>query len=144
MPEIEPYAAGEGGGRREIRIASPSYDAIIDGDRIVLRAPTATLLLKYPLHHPASFQIAPDRPPNGYSLRGLVRAIAERYVEVYKEEAATATKPAGNAGALENRGTTDGKYGIWGHHLDDLFLEHITIRRDVVAGRVIIELHVGS
>jgi len=144
VPETEPYAADEDGSRREIRIASTSPDAVIGGDRIMLRAPAATLLITYPLHHPASFPIGPDSPPNGYSLRGLVRAIAEHYADVYKVEAATATKPAGNAGALENRGTTDGKYGIWGHHLEDLFLEHITIRRDVIADRVIVELHVGS
>lgn len=145
VPEIEPYAKVDDGGElHEIKIAKPDYDAIIDADRIVLRAPTALLAIDYPLHKPASFVIAPDRPPNSYSLRGLVHAISIHYAQVYREEAATATKPAGNAGTLENRGTTDGKYGIWGHHLEDLVLEHITIRRDVVAGRVIVELHVGS
>jgi hypothetical protein len=145
VAEIEPYEAAEGTpGRAEIKIHHPNYAAIVDGDRVLLRAPTATLIITYPLHNPATFEVAPDSLGNAYTLRGLVHAIAARYAAVYKEEAATATSMPGKSPGLENRGESNGKYGIWGHELEDLVLEHITIRRDVVSDRVLTELHVGS
>ncbi|MGZ5971355.1 MAG: hypothetical protein ACXWP4_26980, partial [Polyangiales bacterium] len=143
FPVIDPHESIEGG-TDEISLANPNYANIVDGSIIVLRAPTAMVLITYPLHHPTKVSVAPDQPNQSYSLRGLVRAIAERYAAIYREEAQTATKPVTKVPGLLNRAETDGKYGIWGHDLEDLVLERIRIGRDALSGGVLIELDVGS
>jgi hypothetical protein len=46
------------------------------------------------------------------------------YKKIYNEE-----KQVGDPGTYEmlyNRKKSEGRYGIWGHYLDDLYLEFIT------------------
>ena len=60
-------------------------------------------------------------------------AIQEKYKQVYKEEeesAATKTIPMNSREGLSNRNETNGKYGIWGHDLTDLYLTDVEVYKD--------------
>jgi hypothetical protein len=142
VAKFEPFESDPQYGRVPPSLASPHYDRLIDASRIVLRASSATLVIDYPLHRAARFQILPDAPDAGFSVRGIVRAVAEKYAQVYAEEKASASKPIANIPGMMNRAESDGKYGIWGHNLDDLVLEAVDLRTE--NGAVLVELEVGS
>jgi hypothetical protein len=142
VAQFEPFESDPQYGRTPPSLASPHYDRLIDASRIVLRASSATLVIDYPLHRAARFQILPDAPGAGFSVRGVVRAAAEKYAQVYAEEKATTSKPVANIPGMMNRAESDGKYGIWGHNLDDLVLEGVHLRTE--SGAVLVELQVGS
>ncbi|MBI5531291.1 MAG: hypothetical protein HY898_01150 [Deltaproteobacteria bacterium] len=143
LPRLTPYELDPEHGKVAPSIAKPQYDKLIDATRVVLRANSATLIIDYPLRRPARFEILPDGADGAFTVRGLVRAIAERYAQVYAEEEKTASKPAGKVPGLENRNETDGKYGISMHVLDDLVIEGIDVKLDE-RGEVIVELEIGS
>lgn len=143
VPTLTPYEIDPQHGKVAPSIAEPKLERLVDATRVVLRADRATLIIDYPLKRPARFEIRPDGPDGAFTVRGLVRAVAERYAQVYAEEAKTASKPAGKMPGLENRNETDGKYGISMHELVDLVLEGVNVRLDE-RGEVIVELEVGS
>jgi hypothetical protein len=54
--------------------------------------------------------------------------IMETYARIYKEEEETsdiAVVPLDQRVGLINRNTTNGKYGIWGHDLDELYVRRM-------------------
>ena len=111
-------------------------------DEIVIPFPRATLLIEYPLTHPAAITIAAALP-QGFTRGELVRTICEEYAHVYAAEEGTAFEEVQieERGARRERSRSDGAYGIWGHALEDLVL---TAARWVKQsnGDVRIELHV--
>jgi hypothetical protein len=143
VPRLTPYESDPQYGKVAPSIANPNYDRLVDPTQVVLRADRATLVIHYPLARPARFEMLPDGADGSFTVGGLVRAVAQRYAQVYDEEAKTSSKPAGKMPGLSNRNATDGKYGIWGHDLSDLVLEGMDIERDE-QGQAIVELHVGS
>jgi len=143
VPKLTPYEQDPQYGKVAPSIARPQYDQLIDATRVVLRANRATLVIDYPLRRPARFEILPDDADGAFTVRGLVRAVAERYAQVYAEEDKTASKPAGRMPGLLNRNETDGKYGISMHVIGDLVLEGINVKLDE-RGEAIVELEMGS
>ncbi len=101
-----------------------------DLDRLVDVRKAVPVEFSYPLAKPHIAELTAERP---WTANVLIDAIAKHYAEIYKEEAETATLPTEPApgAALMNRPMTDGKYGIWGHTLDDLFLEGMELRDGV-------------
>jgi hypothetical protein len=114
-------------------------------DEIVIPFTRATLVIDFPLTHPAQIGITSGLP-QGFTRGELVQLICEEYAAVYAAEEGTATNAEVS---VEDRGTrlernrTDGAYGIWGHQLDDLVL---TSARWVKQsdGDVRVELHVEA
>ena len=94
---------------------------IINPDEIIIPDEKITIRITYPL----SVEILHEyEQKNGFSRRDLFRLIYEAYKKIYEEE----EKQAGDPGIYEtlyNRKKSDGPYGIWGHYLDDLYLEFI-------------------
>ena len=45
------------------------------------------------------------------------------YHVIYKEEERTSADPAGLIPGMLNHTATSGKYGVWGHGIEDLVLE---------------------
>lgn len=94
-----------------------------------------TVLFDYPLDRAVIFEC-----PGPVTVKDLITFVARTYEHIYKEEDRSASAPAGQAApGLLNRGTTDGRYGIWGHSLGDLFLEGFELGEDGVW-----DLHIGS
>jgi len=75
----------------------------------------------------------------GFTRIDLFRCIYEGYKKIYDEE----EQEVGDLGIYENlynRKESDGKYGIWGHYLDDLFLEGVFYNLDLN----LVTLFIGS
>jgi len=124
--------------------AAKELAALHDGAAAVVQAKTAILVVDYPLNHPVELKLA--AAGKAFTRAELVKAVCDAYQQIYaEEEAASAVKtvPAGQRGTLQNRNTTEGPYGIWGHDLDDLDL--VTIEVDKArSGDIYLMLRVDS
>ncbi|SMF48899.1 hypothetical protein SAMN02745866_03204 [Alteromonadaceae bacterium Bs31] len=113
---------------------------------IVVTSNEVIVSVTYPLNSPANIEVKSDY---GFTRIQLVDAIYETYQRVYSEEEETSdisVIPIGERMekiGLINRNTTNGKYRIWGHDLQDLVLEgaHVYKHED---GSVQVNLYVGS
>ncbi len=113
-----------------IEKAQQNLDQVISVDEVILNDKKVQLIIDYPLKKPASFELVNEK---GFTRRDLILAIQEKYKQVYKEEeesAATKTIPMNSREGLSNRNETNGKYGIWGHDLTDLYLTDVEVYKD--------------
>ena len=79
-------------------------------DEIVIPFEHATLVIDYPLSHPATIPITAALPL-GFTRAALIKVICEEYAHVYDAEegtAATKTIPVAERGTMLNRNRTDG------------------------------------
>jgi len=79
-----------------------------------------TLIIDYPLHIPYKYQF--NTGEKGMTREDFVKLCVDSYQFIYAVEDDTTTIKPGLIPGIYNRITTDGKYGIWGHSLDDLVL----------------------
>lgn len=73
------------------------------------------------------------------TLRTFCKAVYDAYRLMYAEEERTATIRGTPASKALNRRATNGRYGIWGHDLNDLFFEGAERDRDGIW-----KLYIGS
>ena len=130
----------------DLRIADPKAAiAMLElRDEIVIPFPRATLVIEFPLTHPASVAIAAALP-QGFTRGELVQTICDEYAHVYAAEEGTASSDVDveeRAGRRE-RPRSDGAYGIWGHALEDLVLRSARWVKQS-NGDVRVELHVDA
>jgi hypothetical protein len=114
-------------------------------DEIVIPFPKATLVIEFPLTHPALIAINAALP-QGFTRGELVRTICDEYAHIYAAEEGTALNTEASVeerGPRLERNRTDGAYGIWGHRLDDLVLRSARWVKQS-NGDVRVELHVES
>lgn len=112
-------------------------------EEIAVPFDTATLVIDFPLTHPARISISAALAV-GFTRQELVRAVCEEYANIYEveeETASTKTIPREERKTLKNRNRTDGAYGIYGHDLEDLTLRSLRWDRDE-SGSIRIELYV--
>jgi hypothetical protein len=114
-------------------------------DEIVIPFAKATLVIEFPLTHPAQIAINAALP-QGFTRGELVRTICDEYAHIYAAEEGTTLNTEASIeerGPRLERNRTDGAYGIWGHRLDDLVLRSARWVKHS-NGDVRIELHVDS
>lgn len=92
--------------------------------------------IDYPLSKKASFWYTWEK---WFEPSDLILAICDQYRNIYKEEALSLTECTSSP-TIYNRGKSNGKWGIWGHVIEDLYLEKITIDTDTLE----VNLSVGS
>jgi hypothetical protein len=112
----------------DLRIADPqaALARLQLRDEIVIPFPKATLVIEFPLTHPAHVAIAADLP-QGFTRGEIVQTICDEYAHVYAAEEGTSSGDVGvedRAGGPE-RARSDGAYGIWGHPLEHLVLRSV-------------------
>lgn len=115
---------------------------LIDSSLKVISEREATVIIDYPVRAPVSFNITSE---NGFTKSDLLRKIGQIYKQMYIDEEASSTiktVPMNQRQGVINRNTTDGKYGIWGHDIDDLVLSSATISCN--NGKCVIELGIES
>ena len=130
-----------------ISIKNPELEIenLIGKDDIVINNNIVTLIIDYPLDKPVEINIK-SKLNNGFKKRELVEIVSREYNRIYKEEEESTkvkTIPLEEREGLINRNQTDGKYGIWGHDIDDLDLSGI-ITRKTKDGEIRLELIVES
>lgn len=125
---------------------SSQRERLRSANMILVTGSEVIVSVTYPLNLPAKFKVKSDY---GFTRLELVDAIFDTYQRVYFEEEKTSdisVIPIGERMekiGLINRNSTNGKYRIWGHDLQDLVLEgaHIYKNED---GSVQVNLYVGS
>lgn len=104
---------------------------LIGKDEIVLKEQVVDVTIDYPLENAATIELRSDKK-SGFTRAELILKISAEYKRIYKEEEASAkekTIPIEKREGLVNRNTTNGKYGIWGHDLEDLDLSEIIVHK---------------
>lgn len=130
-----------------ISIKNPEFEIenLIGKDEIVIENNIVTIIIDYPISKPIEIEIK-SNTYKGFTRRQLAERISEEYNRIYREEeesAKTKTTPINERKGIINRNQTDGKYGIWGHDIDDLDLSRIIIRK-TDNGKIVLELIVES
>lgn len=127
----------------ELEHPDKDLEQLIDKNEVVINNNKVTLIIDYPLTKECRFELASS---NGFTRAQLVKQISEKYHQIYQEEetsAMTKTIPADKRTTLYNRNQTDGKYGIWGHDLADLALDHILVYKSP-NGDILLSLDIDS
>ena len=104
-----------------------SLDRIGGADTVIDYRHEITVIIDYPLSKPCNLHISGGGP---ITAGRFCKAIADMYRMIYKEEARTSSLPERNIRGMLNRASTDGKYGVWGHSIGDLYLEGAVLRED--------------
>ncbi|MEO0895794.1 MAG: hypothetical protein AAFY71_05320 [Bacteroidota bacterium] len=105
------------------------WDKLEGKEEVVIKENEAILFLDYPLSKDLKLPIKADSTA-GFTRGELILIISRNYKRIYAEEEASAevkTIPLEKREGLINRNQTDGKYGIWGHDIDDLDLSGIIV-----------------
>lgn len=107
-------------------------------DKIVISQPRIKVIIDYPLTKAYEFTLTSNK---GFSRSQLLREISKHYHLLYKEEENSATiktiEPDKRT-KLYNRNETNGKYGIWGHDIEDLVLSKISVYKNAKGGIIVI------
>lgn len=111
-----------------IWLKNPNNDIKILHDREKIIAPnTIKINYKYPLSGDFVFEHVSENK-KGFSKKELIEIISKQYNHIYEEEKNTSIiKPDYIS---YNRNRTNGKYGIWGHDLEDLLLHTIYLNNN--------------
>lgn len=108
-----------------INIESPEDDILGQQfpDEIVI--PFNEILIKY--MYPLSKSVVLGFKSNndiGFTRAELARKICDGYHQIYNEEESAVGNP-GNISGMLNRASSEGHYGIYGHHIGDLVLHSV-------------------
>jgi hypothetical protein len=95
---------------------------IIEKDLIIISSEVVHVHFDYPLSRPVIFDYENE---NGFSRIDILRCIHEGYSRIYEEELETGKLEDKQTTFRDNRPRSNGKYGIWGHYLKDLWIEGI-------------------
>jgi len=128
-----------------IELEHPDKDLtrLIDKNEIVINENKVTLIMDYPLNKECKNKLTSS---NGFTRDQLEKEIRNKYHQIYDEEESTAnvkTIPVNKRTTMYNRNQTDGKYGVWGHDLADLVLDHILVYKSL-NGDIILSLDIDS
>lgn len=95
---------------------------------IVIPNKKVKIVFDYPFSQEFIFEFTSDTE-EGFTREYLIDCICLQYKKMYDEENASvevsSIEERMKKGGLLNREQTDGKYGIWGHDIEDLYLEGI-------------------
>jgi len=118
---IIPYAS--------IEKANADIPNLVNKDRVVIHDTAVQIIIDYPLNNPYAFHLS---SATGFTPAMLLKAISQHYYLLYEEEEKTATIKTlpMEKRKMYNRNETNGKYGIWGHDIGDLVLDHANVYRN--------------
>ena len=102
----------------------------------MIKEETISIKFSYPLENKVSFEY---HNKGGFTRLDLFRCIYEGYKDIYEAEEKEVGDP-GTYRMLYNRKQSKGKYGIWGHYMNDLRIEGIIYD----SKERFIELSIGS
>ena len=111
-------------------------DAIVEPNELLIKQETISIKFDYPLKNEVSFEYSNE---GGFTRIDIFRCIYEGYKKIYETE----KKEVGDPGiypGLYNRKPSKGRYGIWGHYMNELIIERIVYD----SKKKSIELSVGS
>ncbi len=96
--------------------------SLIKPNEVVIEEEELTMVISYPLSVEVRVELKKE---GGFTRMFIFKSIYEAYKQIYEEE----DEESGDAGThnnLYNRRRSRGKYGIWGHYLEDLVIESVS------------------
>lgn len=99
-------------------------------DEVIVNYPQINVIIDYPVSNEYVFIL---KSTKGFTRSQLLHEICKQYQLMYKEEEDSATIktiPPDKRTTIYNRNETNGKYGIWGHDIEDLALSKITVYKN--------------
>lgn len=141
MPELDPSDHITQISEKELKSSKYLGKREIDGeiyfksDEYASDHPEINCTIKYPLSNPCDFKIYlakykwnENEDRYYFDLENIVDQICNKYREIYSEEEKTALLEIRSESTPEfNRSRTDGKWGIWGHDIEDLVIEGLIL-----------------
>lgn len=97
-------------------------DNLIDPDKLITPSKDIKIRFDYPLSRPVVLSFS---NPDGFTRKQLFEAIYAGYKHIYDLE-----DDPGYIEGTFNRASSEGPYGIWGHYMDDLFIEGVLKKTD--------------
>ncbi|NVM54285.1 MAG: hypothetical protein HWN66_11340 [Candidatus Helarchaeota archaeon] len=107
-----------------------------DSEDLVIKDEKIKILFQYPLSNDVLLEF---ESIGGFTRMDIFRCIYEGYKKIYEEEEKDLGDP-GSAPHLLNRARSNGKYGIWGHYMGDLYIEGVLYNKS----NKTIKLRIGS
>jgi len=95
---------------------------LINPNEVVIKDEKITMTITYPLSVEINHTL---EKKGGFTRLDVFKSIYKAYKQIYEEEEKNAGDP-GTYDKLYNRKKSEGKYGIWGHYLDDLVIESVS------------------
>ena len=112
-------------------------NALIGENIVISESDEITIHFSYPMKNPVDLTFNTN---TNFKITDILKLIYRGYRKIYDEES-DAIESIDNEGTLKyNRGSTDGKYGIYLHDPQDLFIEGIKY----FPNEERIELEIGS
>ncbi|KKM95138.1 hypothetical protein LCGC14_1191200 [marine sediment metagenome] len=96
--------------------------SLIKPNEVVIEEEELTMVINYPLSVDARLDF---KKKGGFTRIFIFKSIYEAYKQIYEEEDEECGDP-GTYNNLYNRSRSEGKYGIWGHYLEDLVIESVS------------------
>lgn len=103
---------------------------LIDANEKVINENKVKICFDYPFNDKYIFEFT-SKNGNGFTKGDLVGLIIHQYYQMYREEEETSESKVMpmeeriKMSGMLNRNKTNGKYGIWGHDMEDLSLESL-------------------
>lgn len=95
---------------------------LLNPNEVVIKDEEITMIITYPL----SVEVKVDlKNEGGFTRMFIFKSIYDVYKQIYEEEEREIGDP-GTYNNLYNRRRSEGKYGIWGHYLEDLVIESVS------------------
>lgn len=104
--------------------------------KIIIKDENINIEFDYPLSNVVKFNFSKS---GGFSIYDIIKYICSGYERIYREEEEEVGNP-GHIPGMFNRMASNGPYGIWGHDINDLFIEAI----DYDKKKKLITLSIGS
>lgn len=95
---------------------------LINPNEVVIKDEKITMTITYPLSVEVNLTL---EKKGGFTRLDVFKSIYDAYKRIYEEEEKGVGDP-GTYDNLYNRKKSEGKYGIWGHYIDDLVIESVT------------------
>jgi hypothetical protein len=118
-----PYVSIEHPGK-DIQFMEKAGDIVVPNNLLYV-------VVDYPVSNQWEFKVT-SANPKGFTKAELVNEISRVFHSMYLEEARTTEVPVvpkAERKTLRNRNRTNGKYGIWGHDIDDLVLHTVELHK---------------
>ena len=109
---------------------STKYD-FVNPDELIINKSDVRIMFEYPLKNPLIYR-AEAPQVFGFTRRNLIDIIVTKYHDIYQEEKDTTQIPILSMqerltaqNNLMNPNSTNGTFGVWGHDIEDLFIDGI-------------------
>jgi hypothetical protein len=101
----------------------------LDPNEIIIDKTKIKIIFSYPLTKAFTFEYL-SNDSKGFTRKEISEYIMTQYKDIYNEEEANQGHPGFMAPNILNRAQSYGKYGIWGHDIEDLYLHTLYENKD--------------